>query len=168
MAILHPKTGSKLSAAAAYFPQAHTAQGRDAYQKIVQWLIKLLNEEHPHQPVLLGGDLQATPLANHTSHYPPLEELCNTSLKHIGDPHITTYIPNDSPLDRWLLRLPPSALSHIKETTVTTTHTNNSDHRALTIHIPKIGGLASHSSPTPSNIPTTRNHPHSFSQSPNH
>ena len=70
-----------------------------------------------------------------------------------------TYIPNNSPLDHWLLRLPPSAHSHLKESTITTIDTNHSDRLALTTHIPHIGNLATHSSPTPSNIPTTCDHP---------
>ena len=169
MAFLYPKTGSKLLAAAAYFPQTHTAQGRNTYQKLIQWLTKPLDEEHPHQPILLRGDLQATPLTNHTSQYSPLEELCNTrSLTHIGDPHMPIYTPNNSPLDRWLLRLLSSAHSHLWEATINTPDTNHIDHRALTTHIPHIGAPTTHSPPTTPNIPTTRDHPPFLLRSSNH
>ena len=160
MAFLYPKTESKLLAAASYFPQTHKAQGRDTYQELTQWLARILNQEHSHQQVILGEDLQATPLTNITSHYSPLEELCETtSLTHIGDPHLPTYPPKNSPLDQWLLRLPPSAQSHLREATITTTDTNHSDYRALPAHMPIIRKIAIPSPPTSPNIPTTRDHP---------
>ena len=160
IALIQPGVGTKLITIAAYRPQPTTAQYKLEYQAILHWLTKLLNEEYPNHPILVGGDLQGTPLQNHKSYYAPLEELCNTtSLTHIGDPHASTFIPTNSPLDHWLLRIPPTAQFQPMDATITTFDTNHIDHLALTINIPTIGETSPHqTAPIPS-IPTTRNHP---------
>ncbi len=85
-------------------PQLNTPQGQQTYRKLLNWLTKHLNENHPNLPILLGGDLQATPHLDHNSHYLPLEEFCRTtSLAHIGNPHTPTYIPANTPLVHWLI-----------------------------------------------------------------
>ena len=72
----------------------------------------------------MGGDLQTTPHRDHKSYYPPLGTFCdNTLLTHIGDPHTPIVTPINSPLDHWLLRLPPNTHSHYKLATTTTTDT---------------------------------------------
>jgi len=92
--------GTTLTIIAAYLPQPATTQGKLEYQAILHWLTTLLNEEYPHHPILMGGDLQGTSLRNHKSYNAPLEELCNTTtLTHMGDPHTRTSIPTNSPLD---------------------------------------------------------------------
>jgi hypothetical protein len=108
----------------------------------------------------LGGDLQGTPTQHLTSHITPLAEVCNTtSLTHIGDPTIPTYLPSHTPLDHWLLRLPPSASHRHVDTTTTPVTTNHSDHCALTTLIPQIGDNPTQTLPTTTPLPTTRSHP---------
>ncbi len=88
-------------------PQLNSPQGQQTYRELLVWLTKLLNVNDPTLPILLEGDLQATPHPDHKSHYPPLEEFCRTtSLTHIGNPRTPTYIPANNPLDQWHIRLP--------------------------------------------------------------
>jgi hypothetical protein len=70
-ALLQSKTGSQLLAISIYIPQTQTPQGQHTYQELLLWLTTLLNEKHPTLPILVGGDLQATPHQKHKSHYPP-------------------------------------------------------------------------------------------------
>ena len=130
------------------------------YQDILTWLETLLTQEHPELQILLGGNLQGTPAPHPTSHSTPLENFCdNTSLKHIGDPTAPTYLPSNSPLDHWLLRLPPTKRHRIHEATITPATTNHSDHRALTASIPQTGENPTQTPHTTTPIPTTRTHP---------
>ncbi len=76
----------------------------------MQWLNNLLTTEHAHTPVLLGGDLQATSSPRHHAFYKPLADFITAArLQHLGDPHTPTYIPNNTPLDHWLMRIPSEA-----------------------------------------------------------
>jgi len=88
--------GIKLITIATYLPQPTTAQGKLEYQAMLYRNAKLLNNEYPHLPILVRGDLQGITLLSHISYYAPLEILCNTtSLTHIGDPHTPTFIPTN-------------------------------------------------------------------------
>ena len=71
--LLQFKVGTKLMDIAAYLPQPSTSQGKLYYQALLQWLAKLLNDEHPHYPIILGGDLHVITLHNHRLHYPTLK-----------------------------------------------------------------------------------------------
>ena len=117
IAKLTPKLGHPIIAISAYLPQTNTPQGKQSYQDTLTWLATLLTQQHPDLPVLLGGDLQGTPAQHPTSHSTPLTTFCTTtSLAHIGDPTTPTYLPANTPLDHWLLRLPATASPRHEDT----------------------------------------------------
>jgi hypothetical protein len=160
IAKLTPKQGTTLIAISAYLPQSKTPQNKQTYQDVLTWLASLLTQQHPNLPILMGGDLQGTPAQHPTSHNTPLEEFCNTtSLIHIGDPNTPTFLPSNTPLDHWLLRLPPTTTHIHADTTITTIPTIHSDHCALIASIPQIGNTPTQNVPTKTPIPTTRSHP---------
>ena len=131
-------------AIAAYLPQHQTKIEIQIYQDTLHWLHTLLTIDHPNTPVLIGGDLQATHSPHYDSFYKPLEDfLTATLLTHVGDPHTPTYIPTNSPLDQWLMRIPIEA-PQLPPTTTTTLRTKYNDHKALQAEIPQIGDPISH------------------------
>ena len=93
IAKLTPNHGTSLLAISAYLPQSNTTHGKQAYQDNLTWFATLQTQENSDLPILLGGDLQGTPAQHPTSYSAPLAEFCNTtSLAHIGDPTIPTYL----------------------------------------------------------------------------
>ncbi len=146
-------------AVAAYLPQHQTKTDIQTYQDdTLLWLTTLLTSEHAHTPVLLGGDLQATSSPQHDSYYKPLADLITaTQLKHLGDPCTPTYTQKNTPLDHWLMRIPPEA-QQPPTTNTTTIPTEFSDHKALLAEIPQIGNPIS-APPIMDTCPTTRDHP---------
>ena len=160
IAKLTPKHGTPLIAISAYLPQSNTPQGKQTYHDTLTWLATFLTQEHTNLPILLGGDLQGTPAHHPTSHNTHLADFCTkTSLAHIGDPTTPTYLPSDTPLDHWLLRLPPTAQHTQSDATITPMATNHSDHCALAATIPQTGDKPAQTSTTTTTIPTTRTHP---------
>jgi hypothetical protein len=150
-------------AVASYMPQPNAVQVKKEYQELLQWLTKLLVEDHPRilpNPTGRRSSSKPTHKPNHKSQYPSLKEFCNTtSLTHIIDPHTPTYMPINSLLDHWVLRPLPSTLFQNINATITASDTDHSDHRVLTISIPQIGDASSQFMPTPPNIPATRDQP---------
>ena len=113
---------------------------------------------------LEGAPLRLVPGVMETLQYlsddKPCLALCTTtSLTHIGDPTTPTYLPANTPLDHWLLRLPAPASHRHEDTLITTQNTKYSDHCALTATIPQIGDSPTQNLPTTTPIPTTRSHP---------
>jgi hypothetical protein len=98
------QTGSALLAMTAYLPQHTTINGNQTYNGTLRWLTELLTNEHPNSPVLMEGDIHATPIP-HTSPHQPLTDFC-TSLYPVGNTLASTFTPNRPTLDQWLLRLP--------------------------------------------------------------
>jgi endonuclease/exonuclease/phosphatase (EEP) superfamily protein YafD len=166
IALLTPKTGSDILAIAAYLPQHQTRKDTQTYQDTLQWLQTLLKTEHAHTPVLLGGDLQATPSPQHDSFHKTLADfVMHTQLHHLGDPQTPTYSPTNTPMDHWLMRIQTETQQ--PPTTITTARpTEFSDHKALLAEIPQIGEPAP-DQPTTDTYPTTRDHPPLSSRYPN-
>jgi len=155
VALLQPKSGSKILTASIYISQLHTPQGQLMSRDLLRWLTQLLSVDYPSLPILMGGDSQATPQPNHKSHSLPLEELCQaTSLAHIGNPHTPTFTPTNSPLDHWFLRLFPTTHSHYENVTTTTSDTYHNDHMALTQHISQIGDATRATPPPNTHFPS--------------
>ena len=160
MALLTPKTGSKIIAISLYMPQHNTTYGNKTYNEALQWLNKTLTKDLSHAAVILGGELQATPSARHPSHNPALALFCTSiGLRPLGDSCTPTFTPTSSPLDHWHLRLP----THIGDTTydeayTTPKNTTYSDHRALIANIPQVGN--------PSPQTKTQNNQHTYHQKP--
>jgi hypothetical protein len=57
IALLQPGVGTPLITMSSYLPQPTTAQGKLEYQAIFHWIAKLLYDEYPRHPILMGGDL---------------------------------------------------------------------------------------------------------------
>jgi len=164
MAILTPNTGFKIIAISLYLPQHNTTQGKETYKEALLRLSKTLTEDLPHVEVLLGGYLQATPSAGHPSHSHTLDHFCtSTGLKSIGDPYTPTFIPMNSSLDHWLLRLPANTCATTYDHAYTTPRdTTYSVHSALTADIPQVGNPTAQTKYNTTNIPTTRTPPSPF------
>ena len=123
IALFTPKAGSEILAVAAYLPQHQSKLETQTYQDTLYWLHTMLTTEYPNTPVLLGGDLQATPSPHHDSFYKPLADLLTcTLLTHLGDPLTPTYTPTNSPLDHWLMRIPNEARQPLPTTTTHYAH----------------------------------------------
>jgi len=104
--------------------------------------------KRPHSPITHPTIPHSRSCA--TQHHLPMKE---------SNPHRPAYMPKNSPLYHWILRLLPSAHSHLKEVIIKSTDTSHSNYRALTTYIPQIGDITKHSTPTQPNIPTTRDRP---------
>ena len=100
IALLTPKAGSEILAISTYLQQHQSKPDTRTYRDTLNWLHTLLTTEQPNTPVLLGGDLQATPSPHHDSYYrPQVDLLTNTHLTHLGGPLTPTYTPTNTHLD---------------------------------------------------------------------
>ena len=132
------------------------------YKELRHWIQQDITSTHPKTTILIGGDLQASPLEEPTrSHYAPLRKLCDeTGLNHLTPTDLHTSIPAKTHLDHWLLRHTIKTAHYTIHITITPIYTPEyGGHKSIILELPQIGDIYIHNVKRTHINLTTRSHP---------